>query len=602
MSKGISNSEEQEIAQGRYRNQYLIYNRKSTDDTDNQKNSITYQTSENTRFALREQLLIAPVTLQGLATNGIISERHSGFKEDVELRFGEGHTVQYRVERPKFHRLVKMLSEGYFRGVIFLCWDRASRNKGDDTLLRKLMKGGVDVRFTLAQYEKTSAGELHMDIDGMFAEHHSRVTREKVTITMRNARARGLCTHKAPVGYLNLGSMEHKPLDPERAPIVRRLFELAATANWSLADLARWAIDQGFTMPPVRRRRTQDEIQAEEGEDVRRDIQPIAHLPTFNSIHKILTNPTYTGRTINENGIWTPSASLEAIVDEQIFDRVQQQLRSKNKSAHYLTLLDHPLRRLIRCGLCRRVYTPYVQKGITYYGARCQKDCGNSARSVNFQFLSERIRSVICNLSFTEPELAEIDEQLNTRIALAETKRLKEGESLDQHKRQTSERLSYLVTNKLSLLRAGAYTPETIAAEEAGLRIDLDTLTQAGGSLQASLREAVEDARKLSELLKESLIHYDFATPHEKDRIARTIFSELALTESSVDYQCKSGFAALQGRFVASSEPTGWLSELQRDHSSILASSDILKTALAERARSANDEGFDADTPLLLAA
>src|SRR6266516_3800193 len=210
-----------ELRTGKYYEHYLIYNRKSTDDTENQKNSIKYQKSENVRFAFREQLQVAPLTLEGFATDGIVSERHSGFKENIELTFGKNNTVQYRVDRPKFHQLVQMLSRGYFKGVIFLCWDRASRNKGDDTLLRKLMKAGVDIRFTLAQYDKTSAGELHMDIDGMFAEHHSRVTREKVTITMRNARARGLLTHKAPVGYLNPGSMERKPLDPERAPIVR---------------------------------------------------------------------------------------------------------------------------------------------------------------------------------------------------------------------------------------------------------------------------------------------------------------------------------------------------------------------------------------------
>src|SRR3989344_394242 len=203
-----------EIQSGKYRNNFLIYNRKSTDDTANQKNSIKYQKSENARFAYREHLAIAPITLQSFATDGIISERHSGFKEDLRLTFGYNNTVRYRVERPKFHRLVQLLSKGYLKGVIFLCWDRASRNKGDDNILRKLMKSGVDMRFTLAQYDKTSSGELHMDIDGMFAVHHSRVTSEKVSITKHNSRANGLATNKAPVGYLNQGSMEHKPLDP----------------------------------------------------------------------------------------------------------------------------------------------------------------------------------------------------------------------------------------------------------------------------------------------------------------------------------------------------------------------------------------------------
>ncbi|MHB8724046.1 MAG: recombinase family protein [Casimicrobiaceae bacterium] len=558
----------------------MIYNRKSTDDTDNQKNSIKYQKLENARFAFRENLPIAPITFDGLATDGIVSERHSGFKEDIELTFGEDNTVQYRVERPKFYRLVRMLSQGYFKGVIFLCWDRASRNKGDDTLLRKLMKAGVDIRFTLAQYDKTSAGELHMDIDGMFAEHHSRVTREKVTITIRNARARGLCTNKAPVGYLNLGSMEHKPLDPVRAPTIRQLFQHASTGDWSLADLARWAIEQGFTMPPVRRRRTPDEILAEEEDDIRLDILPVSRLPTFTSIHKILTNPTYAGKTLNEDGTWVPSASLEAIVPEELFDRVQEQLHRKNKSAHYAELMDHPLRRLIRCGVCRRVYTPYVRKGITYYGARCDGSCTNPLKSINFDFISGKVGGLIRNLSFTDDELADIDARTGTEIALLDNRRMNQLERMERRKKQIREELSYLSTNKLPLLRAGAYTPESIVAEETRLDVELDSLKQAEDVSDVSMRETVSDAVKLSELLESGVVYYDLANPPEKDRIIRVIFSELTLTENTLDYKCNKGFAALQSRFIASHDPTDWLSELSSQHPYILECIDALKSML----------------------
>jgi site-specific DNA recombinase len=51
-----------DIQSGKYREYYLIYNRKSTDDTENQKNSIKYQKSENSRFAFRQNLPIAPIT------------------------------------------------------------------------------------------------------------------------------------------------------------------------------------------------------------------------------------------------------------------------------------------------------------------------------------------------------------------------------------------------------------------------------------------------------------------------------------------------------------------------------------------------------------
>jgi site-specific DNA recombinase len=551
-----------DIRAGKYRDCYLIYNRKSTDDTDNQKNSIKYQKAENARFAFREHLAIASLNLEGFATEGIVSERHSGFKEDIELTFGKGNTVQYRVERPKFHRLVEWLSKGYFRGVIFLCWDRASRNKGDDTILRKLMKAGIDMRFTLAQYDKTSSGELHMDIDGMFAEHHSRVTREKVMIALRNKREQGYWMHRAPVGYLNPGGMEHKPFDPVRAPIIKRLFEMAATGEWSLADLARWAVEQGLTMPPVRRPRTAEEILAEEEDDVRLEIEAISHVPTFNSIHKILTNPFYKGMALGNDGTRIPSLSHEAMVSEELFGRVQEQLRKRRKSAHYKQLLNHPLRRLVYCAVCGRVYTPYSRKGIMYYGARCDKSCANSIKSFNFDFITATVGDLIGRLSFTDQELEEIDARASTDIAVLDAQRLTQLEAAERRKKKIREDLAYLNANRLVLLKTGAYSPEKFASEEAALNHELAALRDAEEVSDVSMQETMKEVVRLSELLKEAATYYNLANPQEKDRIIRVIFSELTLSENTLEYKCTKGFQALASRFVALGAPTGWLSEL----------------------------------------
>ncbi len=545
-----------EIESGKFRDAYLVYNRKSTDEPDNQKNSIKYQKTENTKFAFHDNIPIAPLTLDGFSRDGIVSERHSGFKADTDLRFADG-TVQYRIDRPKFYRLVQWLSKGYFKGVIFLCWDRASRNRGDDTILRKLMKSGVDMRFAYAQYDKTSAGELHMDIDGMFAEHHSRVTSEKVRITMRNKRAQGICTHKAPVGYLNEGSMEHKPLDPVRAPIVKQLFEKYATGDWSLADLARWATEQGFTMSPMRRRRTEEEILAEEEDDVRLEIERVSRPPTFNNINKILRNYSYTGRTLGENGQWVKCVSYEAIVSDELFREVQLQLKKQNRSAHYIEVLDHPLRSMVYCAICGRVYTPYVKKGITYYGARCCRECANPNKSINFAFITKKIGGLIQGLSFTEEELAELDARTGTDIAFLEAKRLGELEDADRKKKKIREDLAYLNANRLTLLKTGAYTPESIVAEEARLNAELASLEVEKQESDVAIREMVDEVKKLSELLKNVAVYYKIANPPEKDAITREIFSELTLSGEALDYQCKKGFEPLKNRFQPMSSPTG---------------------------------------------
>ncbi len=424
------------------------------------------------------------------------------------------------------------------------------------------MKAGVDIRFAFAQYDKTSAGELHMDIDNMFAEHHSRVTREKVTLTIRNARSRGLCTNKAPVGYLNLGSTDNKPKDPVRAPIILRLAELADTGEWSLADLARWAIEQGFTMPPVRRRRTRKEMLMEEEDDLRVEIEAISRLPTFNTIHKILTNRFYTGKVLDGDGCWIPSASHEAIIPEDLFNRVQERLAARNKSVHYAQIFDHPLRGLARCGECGRVYTPYPKKGIMYYGARCSKECANPLKSFNFDYIAGKAGELIVNLSFTEQELAELDARTHTHAALLESERLSRLDAGERKKKQIREELAYLNGNRLALLKAGVYTPESYVAEEARLTSALDALKASEDTSDVAMRETIKDIVLLSELLKNAAVVYSADTPLEKRKIIEPIFYELSFNRNIVEYKCKNGFRALQSRFVASCDPTAWLSEL----------------------------------------
>ncbi len=543
-----------EIISGKYRDHYLIYNRKSTDEADNQKNSISYQKSENARHAYREKLSIAPITIKGFSADGIISEKHSGFTEDNDITITEDGLVQYRIDRPKFQKMLQFVSQGYFKGIICLCWDRISRNKGDDTLVRKLMRKGIDFRFVYAKYEKTSSGALHMDIDGMFSQHHSRVTSEKVTITIRNSREKGICTYRAPIGYLNLGEMEHKPFDPERAPIIKQMYEYYATGDWSLSDIARYATEQGFVTVPMRRRRTKEEMLAEEDEF--KEIEKTSRPVTENHISRILTNPFYTGKVLNSERKYIPSNSHEAIVSEKLFNDVQTVLKKKKTSIHYTEKLDQPLRGVVRCEHCERVYTPYTKKGIQYYNARCVKGCSNTLKNFNFDFIEEKIGGLISGLHFTDEEIEQMDARAGTEIALLEEKRHKTLDQTERKKKKIREDLAYLRSNKIPLLKSGVYTPESYVAEETKLSSDLLALQNDEQISDIAMHETMKEVQKLSELVKNVAPYYQFAKPHEKERIVRIIFSELSVSQNTLNYKCKKGFECFENRFLAICDPT----------------------------------------------
>ncbi len=540
-----------EIASGKYRDCYIIYNRKSTDEVDGQKNSIKIQKTANVKYAFDKKLHIAPITLEGLCADGIISEKHSGFKENDSITFTTGGLVQYSVDRPKFLKLVEFLSKGLFKGIVCLCWDRISRNKGDDTIIRKLMKQGVDIQFVYATYDKSSAGELHMDIDGMFAEHHSRVTSEKVTIATWSLRNKGVCTYRAPIGYLNNGDMYNKPFDPERAPIIKELFELYATEKWSLSDLARYAEKHGLTSAPMRPRRTKTEILAEDDDEIL-DVGKVSRLISANNIQKILVNKFYTGKIMGNDGVYIQSISHQALVSDDLFDTVQKVLRKKKISMHYTNKIDYLYRGMTRCEICERVYTPYMKKGIQYYGVRCPNGCTNQNKNFNIDFLEDAVGKLISNLSFTEEEKVEIDARLKTDVALFENKRLKEIEQNDKRKKKVREDLTYLRTNKLILLKSGVYSPEDFLAEENKLNNELIAIQDAEQGSDVAMHEVIKDLVKLSELLRYGYGMYSLAKSAEKERLTRIIFSELTLSGNTLKYKCRNGFRALQSRFVPS--------------------------------------------------
>lgn len=540
-----------EIESGKYSDCYIIYNRKSTDEPNSQQNSLSYQRNENVRFAKKDKLKIADITISRLFTNGIITEKHSSFKEDELMVFDSNGSVQFNIERPKFYKMVEFLNKKLFKGVIFLSWDRASRNPTDSNILKKLKKNGIDLRFSFAKYEDTSSGALHMDIDGMFSEHHSRVTSEKVSLALKKNREAGKCSYTAPVGYLNEGNVDHKPFDPVRAPFVKRFFELA-DEGWSLADIAKWANEHSFTMPPRRKKRSRAEIEIDEDEENPLDTrEKVGHKVLYTTIQPILRNRFYIGYIKGENKEWIVSNSHEPLIGEELFNRVQDKLQKKNKSKHYDLPLDFAFRNIFVCQNCPRAYNPYPKKGILYCALKCRVGCKNTKKNFNVKkFLLEKVKPLIQKLSFTEQELYTFENKLESDIAIFEKNRIKALQDKDKKKYKLREDLSYLRENKISLLRANTFTHESMTQEENRLESEISSLITEEQVSEEAMRDTMKDITTISELLKDVNLYWDFADLYEKEEIVKTIFSELSIFDNDLKYKLNLGLKPFESRFI----------------------------------------------------
>jgi len=551
-----------------YKNCYLIYTRKSTDDNENQKNSLAYQISEGIKYAQANHLRIAQVDIPSFCTLGQIKERHTGFKEDEDFAIAEDGTVSYKIERPKFFQLVRYLKRGTFKGVIFLCWDRASRNKNDDSLLRKLMNH-CDIRFVQTTYDmESSSGQLHMDIDGTFAQHYSRVISEKIKNQNKKLREEGICLSKAPIGYLNTGDSRNKPFDPISAPIVKCLFEKYAEGSWTLIELAEWGNRNGLVMPALRRNRTPEEMLADE-EVV---IDPISRPINYKGVHRILTNPFYIGKLRDKKGHIRNSVSHKPLIAEELFYRVQEILKSKKVSVNYIEKPYFPYRGMIRCINCGRVYTPYEQKQIHYYGARCDKSCTNTVHNINSSFIEVSIAKALSKLIYSDEELKQIDVVIKSDIQKLEEKRLKSQGETDRRKRKLQEDIKYLHENKLTLLKSSVFTPDEFLNEETRLKDELNGIINQENDSTVPIVEILKDLVLLSELLKKAYSYYCLAKSAEKKVIIQKVFSELKLSGNTLLCKVKNGFKFLEDHSMSYCPPYVWISELVKNHNFIVDS------------------------------
>ncbi|KAB2916007.1 MAG: hypothetical protein F9K23_09755 [Bacteroidetes bacterium] len=527
-----------------YSNAYLVYTRKSTDDTDNQKNSIEYQVQEALKYAFKENLLVAPISIESFSEEGIIKEHHSGFKQKEDFIILSDGSIKQKVERPKFLYLADMLQKGNVKGVICLCWDRISRNEADDVIIKKLIKAGVDFRFVQANYENTSAGALHMDIDGMFSRHYSRVISEKVKNTATKLRKEGRCIYISPIGYLDKGS-DSKPFDNERAPIVKKIFELYATGEWSYTTLAAWANQQGLTTKPVRRKRTRKEkLQGIPIESMPKLSRPVS----AKTIENILNNPFYIGKNINE-GQWIDSIAHEPLIDAGLFLKVRYMQSQRTTTVRYPHLEFATYRGLIKCKKCGRGFSPYVQRGITYYRTKCKPNCSSAVKNVSEKYITDEIQKILLKISLSDEEIAHVSVMAEAELAKVTQRRNSELEDLHGRLKKVMADLDYLLKERITLLRTGIMTVEILTTEEVRIRKEIDDIQSKIQANSVSSKAMLDYVISFSKLVENKGAYFQYALDAEKRDLSIKAFTELFFMDGQLEFTAKEGFEALFARY-----------------------------------------------------
>ena len=338
---------------------YFLYARKSTDDEDRQILSIEAQLVELRAFAKRENLFV--------------------YKELVEKMTAK------EPGRPIFNTMLSSIEKGEAEGILSWHPDRLARNSVDGGRIIYLLDRGVikDMKFPTYRLDNNAQGKFMLSIAFGQSKYYVDSLSENVRRGIRLKLSKGIWPQWAPVGYLNDRNSHTIVVDKNKAPLIKKTFELYSTGNYTLERLADTLNACGLTG---------------------RDNKPL----TIWRYQCILKNQLYYG-LIRYNGE-AYEGKHEPIITKKLFDKCQEVMRRRGKpkkTKHYFVFRD--LR--MRCAECGRMITAETKKGFIYY--RCTKRNTNCPKKyLREERLAAQIRKVIQKVSLCDDWTKRILEQL----------------------------------------------------------------------------------------------------------------------------------------------------------------------------------------------
>jgi site-specific DNA recombinase len=408
--------------------------------------------------------------------------------------------------RPVFARMMKQLRRGKVRGLIVHKIDRSARNLKDWADLGEMIDAGIEVHFANESLDlNTRGGRLAADIQAVVASDYIRNLREETKKGFYGRLKQGFYLLPAPLGYVDRGKARTKDLDPERAPLVAKLFELYGTGQYSLYRLLGESHASG--------------LRNRHGRNL-----------TLTGLSTILNNPFYAGLIRIRRTGELFAGNHQPLVAKSLFDRVQSILRGKT----VVRTVRHnfPFRKLVRCGSCGYTLIGELQKGHVYY--RCQRrSCGTT--TVREENVMSAVAPSVAKLILDPEELAYIWGWIEDATANEDTRRQQAVHNARFELDQVRARLGRLT----DALIDGALEKPLFDARKATLLNDEQRILEKIRNLEAGTDSSLRRLAGFLELIKNAPVAYENAEPDEKRNLVKNLFSNLKLIDKNVDVTLK---------------------------------------------------------------
>jgi site-specific DNA recombinase len=360
---------------------YVLYARKSTESDEKQALSIDSQVKEMLSIAERDNL------------------------EIIDIR-RESHSAKESGQRPVFRELLEDIRRERFNGILTWAPDRLSRNAGDLGSVVDLMdeRKLAEIR-TYGQHFKNSPNEKFLL---MILCSQAKLENDNKSINVkRGLRTRvemGLWPSVAPTGYLNEKRIDRKGyvmVDPDRGPIIKKVFEKAGYEKWSGRKIYNWLkFDLNYKTATGNKNLS------------------------LSNIYLILQNTFYYGvfEYPQKSGNWY-TGKHEPLITKELFDMVQEQVKSQVLRTQEPK--EFAFTKMMICGLCgsgvsadekfKRQKNGNVHRYV-YYGCSKSKDRNCKCSYVEEKTLIQEFQKLIDLINFNEVPMKDKIKKEITRV------------------------------------------------------------------------------------------------------------------------------------------------------------------------------------------
>jgi len=400
--------------------------------------------------------------------------------------------------RKQFGEMLQFLEKNRScRVVIVEKTDRLYRNFRDCVTLEDL---DVEIHLpkegqVISRNAKSQAKLVH-GIQVVIARNYIENLREEVKKGMREKAEQGIYPSRPPFGYRN-NKLEHTiEVDPSKAPIAKKMFELYATGQYSLTRL-RIALKTDFGINLAK-----------------------------GYLDRLLKNPFYAGQFYWEDKLY--DGTHTPLVSRDLFEQAQAVFRGHNKPRYGTH--DFPYRGLLTCAYDNCKVTAEIKKG-RYIYYRCTQFRGKCAlpyiREVE---LGDRLGQILRDIHIPDNILAQLQESLLSDKGRDEAIRAYQERQLEQRLATVRRRIDQAYQDKLD----AKISEEFWARKSSEWRADEQQIQNSLLQLKNASPERLLDATRILELANKAYFLYVKQPPAEKAKLLKMVLSNCAIDDASV--------------------------------------------------------------------